>query len=193
MPNVSAHMIVAKEVAKRLNLNSDEFYRGNLLPDIIDKKDSHHKKEIGVYLVPDIDYFLENLDLSKDINIGYLTHLLLDKHYLSDYLSFLYPNINIFLDGIIYKDYDYLNFLLVNKFELSVIELENVLNQYDCIILEEKLKYNIECLKQKKKGNTKYLNFESFASFLLEVSNTISKELLDYADKSSKLCIRIGQ
>lgn len=57
MPNICAHMIVAKEVAKKINIDSDEFIKGNLLPDIIDKKDSHHKKEIGVYFVPDIDFF----------------------------------------------------------------------------------------------------------------------------------------
>lgn len=193
MPNISAHMSVAKKVAKRLNINSDEFIKGNLLPDIIDMKDSHHKVQNGVYMVPDIEYFLQNLDFSKDLNIGYFTHLLLDKHYLSDYLGSLYPNTYIFLDGAIYKDYDYLNYLLVNRFELDIDKLENILSQYDCKILEEKLKYNIECLKQKKAGKTKYLNFESFASFLLEISDTISKELLDYANKSSKLYIRIRQ
>ena len=193
MPNISAHMIVAVEVAKRLNINSDEFIKGNLLPDIIDIKNSHHKIESDVYMVPDIDYFLQNLDFSKDLNIGYLTHLLLDKHYLSDYLGSLYPNTNIFLDGTIYKDYDYLNFLLVDRYGLNIDKLENILSQYDCKILEEKLKYNIECLKQKKAGKTKYLNFESFASFLLEISDTISKELVEYANKSSKLYIRIRQ
>lgn len=193
MPNISAHMIIAKEVAKRLNLNSDEFIKGNLLPDIIDMEDSHQKVQSGVYMVPDIEYFLQKLDFSNDLNIGYFTHLLLDKHYLNDYLEYLYPNINIFLDGAIYKDYDYLNFLLVNRFKLNIGKLENILSQYDCKILEEKLKYNIECLKQKKEGNTKYLNFDNFASFLLEVSDTISKELLEYANKSSKLSIRIRQ
>ena len=192
MPNISAHMIVAKEVAKRLNINSDEFIKGNLLPDIIDMEDSHHKVQNGVYMVPDIEYFLQNLDFSKDLNIGYLTHLLLDKHYLSDYLGSLYSNTNIFLDGTIYKDYDYLNFLLVDRYGLNIDKLENILSQYDCKILEEKLKYNIECLKQKKNGKKYYLNLESFEKFLSNVSIIISKELIQYANKSNKLsiCIR---
>lgn len=193
MPNISAHIIVAMKVSKKLKLNSDEFIKGNLLPDIIDMEDSHHKVKNGVYMVPDIEYFLQNLDFSKDLNIGYLTHLLLDKHYLSDYLESLYPNKNIFLDGIIYKDYDYLNSRLVDRYGLDIDKLENILSQYDCKILEVKLKYNIECLKKKKDGKTKYLNFENFASFLLEVSDTISKELVEYANKSSKLYIRIRQ
>ena len=191
MPNISAHMIVAKEVAKKLNINSDEFIKGNILPDIIDMEDSHHKVQSGVYMVPDIEFFLYNLNFSKDLNIGYFVHLLLDKHYLNDYLESLYPNTNIFLDGSIYKDYDYLNYLLINRFGLEIDKLENILNEYDCKINEEKLKYNIDCLKQKKEGNTKYINFESFAYFLLEISETISKELVEYANKSSKLSIRI--
>ncbi len=189
MPNISAHMIVAKEVAKRLNINSDEFIKGNLLPDIIDMEDSHHKVQNGVYMVPDIEYFLQNLDFSKDLNIGYLTHLLLDKHYLSDYLGSLYSNTNIFLDGTIYKDYDYLNFLLVNRFELDIDKLENILSQYDCKILEEKLKYNIEYLKQKKEGKTMYLDFDSFSKFLFDISKNISEELIYYENKSSQLSI----
>ena len=193
MPNISAHMIVAQEIAKKLNINRDDFIKGNLLPDIIDMENSHHKLQVGVYKVPNIEYFLQSLDLSKDINVGYLTHLLLDKHYLIDYLSNLYPNTDVFLDGAIYKDYDYLNYLLVSKFGLQTDKLESVLSQYDCKILKEKLEYNLECLKQKKDGESKYVNFESFAMFLLDISDIISKELLDYASKFSKLYIRIRQ
>ena len=133
--------------------------------DIIDIEDSHHKVQNDVYMVPNIEYFFQNLYFSKDLNIGYLTHLFLDKYYLNDYLCSLYPNTNIFLDGDIYNDYDYLNSLLVNMFRLDIDKLEKPLSQYNCKILEEKLKYNIECLKQKKEGKTKYLNFESLPVF----------------------------
>ena len=85
-------------------LNSEDFIRGNLLPDIIDIKNSHHKINSGIYMVPDIEYFLKTIDLTNDLDLGYLTHLLLDKHYLEDYLLQLYPNRNIFLDQEVYKD-----------------------------------------------------------------------------------------
>lgn len=193
MPNISSHMIVAREVGKRFNINSKEFIQGNLLPDIIDGKDSHHKIESGVYLVPDIDYFLENLDLSKDINIGYLVHLLLDKHYLEDYLAYKFPNKNIFLDHEVYEDYDYLNYRLVTKYKLDVDSIIEKLKDFDCKISRETLKYNIECLKQKTEGKTKYLDFESFSEFIFSVSDTICKELISYADKCSELSIRLRQ
>ena len=191
MPSISAHMIVAKLVGEKLNITSDDFIRGNLLPDVIDIKDSHHKIQSRVYLVPDITYHLQNLDLNDDLSLGVLVHLLLDKHYLEDYLEKLYPNRNIFLDGKIYEDYNYLNYELVNKFNLDVHSLEQVLTKYNCNILEEKLKYNIECLKQKKEGKTRYLELDSFSKFLSDVSDVISKELVDYENKSSKLLIHI--
>jgi hypothetical protein len=185
MPSISPHMIVAKEVAKRLNINSDEFIRGNLLPDIIDIENSHHKIKSGIYMVPDIEYFLKTLDFTNDLDIGYLTHLLLDKHYLEDYLIILYPDKNIFLDGLIYKDDDYLNHLLVKRFKLDINYIEKALIKYDCKINEEKLKYNINCLKNNISGKTYYLNINSFSKFLKEVSKTISEELIEYANKSS--------
>ena len=185
MPNISAHMIVALEVAKILNIKSEEFIRGNLLPDIIDLTDSHHKIKSGVYMVPDINYFRKKLDLSNNLHLGYYTHLLLDKYYLESYLTRLYPNKNIFLDGLIYNDYDYLNNSLIKKFQLNTNYLENVLTNYDCKIIKVKLKYNMKCLKNNKVGLTSYLSFDSFSKFLIEVSKTISEEISEYANKSS--------
>ena len=185
MPSITPHMIVATEVAKILNINSEDFIRGNLLPDIIDIKNSHHKIESDVYMVPDIDYFLRTLDLTNDLDIGYLTHLLLDKHYLEDYLKKLYPNKNIFLDKKIYNDYDILNHSLVNNFNLDVEYIEKALMKYNCKIKEKKLEYNINCLKNNISGKTYYLNINSFSKFLKEVSKTISEELIEYANKSS--------
>ena len=34
MPSWSVHLAVAKEVNKKLNLNKDLFYYGNLIPDV---------------------------------------------------------------------------------------------------------------------------------------------------------------
>ncbi len=185
MPSITPHMIVATSVAKRLNINSEDFIRGNLLPDIIDIENSHHKIKSGKYMVPNIEFFLKNLDFTNDLDIGYLTHLLLDKHFLEDYLGKIYPNRNIFLDGLIYKDYDYLNHLLVKRFKLDTNYIENVLIQCDCKIMEKKLEYNIQCLNQNKIGKMNYLNINSFSKFLKEVSKTISEELTKYANKSS--------
>lgn len=183
MPNIGAHMVVAKLISNLLNVNSDDFIRGNLLPDVIDVENSHHKIADGIYMVPDIEYFAKKLDLTKDLQVGYLAHLLLDKHFLNDYIKILYPNESIFKDGYVYKDYSILNAQLVSKFKLDIEKIENILSNYDCKILEEKLKYNIECLKQKTTGTPKYLDFESFSEFLIDISYVISEELIKYANK----------
>jgi hypothetical protein len=193
MPSIAAHMIVAKEIGKRLNINSNDFIIGNILPDIIKEDDSHYKIQNKMYLVPNISKYLEESNLNNDLYLGYLVHLLLDKHFLVDYLSNLYYNKNIFLDGKIYKDYDYLNKDLVNKFNLDIASIEKILLNTNYNIVEEKLKYNIECLKQTSTGNTKYLSLPSFSNFLIEISNLIYEELILYANKYSKLSIYFRQ
>ena len=88
---------------------------------------------------------------------------------MEDYLKKINPNKNIFLDGLIYKDYDVLNHLLVKKFNLDVEYIEKALMKYNCKIKEEKLKYNINCLKNNISGKTYYLNINSFSKFLKEI------------------------
>ena len=187
MPNISAHMIVVKEVGKELGINSFDYFRGNLLPDIINSNDSHHRILSGPLLIPDINYFINNLDLTKDINIGYLVHILLDYHYLEEYIKGMYPDRNIFLDKdrAVYHDYDYLNSSLVKIFDLDINYLNKALsyfpnkNQID----KYKLKYNIDCLNLDITGKTKYLDIDSFANFLEDISKVISKEMMEYVSK----------
>ncbi len=191
MPNICAHMIVAKEVGKRLEIDSDEYYRGNLLPDIIDNKDSHHRIQSTVYLIPDIPWFLNNLDLKDDLQFGYLVHLLLDIHYLEDYMTKLFPGRDIFGDPQIYRDYDYLNHSLVKRFNLDTNRLTSALSHFGKNVIPEKLEYNIRCLNQDTKGEPKYLNLDSFAEFLSTVPDVICEELKTYADKYRDLHVRI--
>ena len=79
MPGIVAHMVVAKLVGEKLHLSSDEFTIGNILPDISKEKDSHHKIQGKIYLIPDIEYWKSTLDLSNKVQLGYLTNLLLDQ------------------------------------------------------------------------------------------------------------------
>lgn len=186
MPNISAHMIVGREVAKRLKIESKEFFKGNLLPDIIDCDDSHHRIQNGVYLVPDISFFLKELDLTDDLWKGYLVHLLLDKYYLEIYLGKKFKDKNVFIDGEIYNDYDYINKTLVKNFNLDINFFDEVLTDYKQKILEERLLYNKECLMQSKIGVLKYLDYESFSQFLIRISQVISQELSEYVAASYK-------
>lgn len=188
MPNICAHMIVAKEVGKKIGINSDDYYRGNVLPDVISDMDSHHRIQGDIFQVPDVKWFIDKLNLDDEEQIGYLVHLLLDKHYLEDYLSKYFKNAEIFANKKIYHDYDAINHDLVERFNLDVSYLSKILSRFKRTdILHDKLKYNIECLNQNINEKPVYLDIDSFSNFLLNISDVIYKELMEYVNKYRKL------
>ena len=127
MPSISAHMVCAKLVSNNIPNLGDDFIIGNILPDIMDDNNkSHMKMRDNIYLIPNLEEASKILDLSKEIYLGYLSHLLLDKHFLSDYLFKIYSD-NIFIDGIIYKDYDIFNKDLISDYNLDINYIEKVL------------------------------------------------------------------
>lgn len=85
MPSIASHFVVAKLVSSYLGIKSDDFYKGNILPDIIDIEDSHFKIR-SYYEIPKLEYFYNNLNLNNDLERGYLCHLLLDKDFLEKYV-----------------------------------------------------------------------------------------------------------
>lgn len=181
MPSIACHMIVAKLVSEKLHIASDDFIRGNLLPDIMKNKEESHKKIQGTYfLVPDIKYFKENLDLNNKMDLGYFTHLLLDKYFLEEFMPF---NNNLFEDKTIYKEYDLINYKLIKKFNLDVDYLVKILSNITINIDKEKLKNNLECLKNKETGDTQYLNFDALSNFLVDVSNNIYEKIIKESNK----------
>lgn len=191
MPSIGAHMVIAKRVSEILKIDNSDFIRGNLLPDIIDMEGSHHKKQGKIYEVPDIEENIKYLDLNNYMDLGYLSHLLLDMYYLEEYLTKKYST-NVFIDGIIYKDYDIVNGGLVRLNELDVDKIESILREYKCNINNDKLELNIRCLKQDIEGSSKYLELDDFNRFLNDISVIISRELISYANKYSNnnLCVR---
>lgn len=195
MPGIVAHMIVAKLVGDILHINSDDFIIGNILPDIlsIGNDSAHHKIQGTLYQIPNINYWKDRLDLTKDKHLGYLTHLLLDLHFLNEYVPEKVKNKNAFIDKSMYKDYDILNSRLVKSFRLDTERIINVLNRIDDDISREKLSYNISCLNIEKEGETENLDEEDFKEFLLCISVIISKEVEEYASESSKLPICLRQ
>lgn len=178
MPSIAAHMICAKLVSNNLDINDLEFIKGNLLPDIIDIKDSHHKMIGKHYYIPNIDYFINTLDLNNNLDLGYLSHLLLDKYFLEEYI---YDEVNgeeVFLNKVMYKEYDIINYNLLRKFEIDVDYLNKILKDYEVPINQEKYNKNIKCLNLGDiDEDLKYLNVDSFSNFLIDASNNIVKYL----------------
>ena len=193
MPNISSHMSVAKRVGELLNINDDNFIIGNLLPDLEeDKVKSHYKIRGKFYLIPNIDYIVNHLELDNPLNIGIFTHLLLDKYYLEEYLYEKVPNVDVFKNKLIYRDYDILNKDIVNYFDLDIDYLKNTLSKIKNEKYKNKLINNIDYLSLNKSGETTYLNKDEFIKFLSDISIKISEDLKniiilkDYKEKDIK-------
>lgn len=193
MPSISAHMAVGKLVGERLKINDCEFIKGNLLPDIILRKDSHYKKQGRYFLVPDTDYFKLNFDLQHPLYLGYYVHLLLDKYFLNEFVPRNISNLDVFQDETMYNDYNLVNYQIVKEFQLDVESLKEILKDFNVDINKDKLDYNLECLSITDVGKTAYLDFHDFSKFLYDISQVISKEIEDYAGESNKLFVRSRQ
>lgn len=178
MPSVAAHMICAKWVSDKLKIKDLDFIKGNLLPDIIDmpSEKSHLKIKGKYYEIPNVEVFLENANLKNNLTLGYLSHLLLDKYFLEDYIYDVVNGEEIFLNGKIYEEYDIINYKLLKKFEIDVEYLSKILKDFNVCVAEEKYIANLKSLNNGYLDKElKYLELENFSNFLIETSNKIAE------------------
>jgi len=179
MPSIAAHMVMAKLISDKLNINDDEFIKGNLYPDVILDSDSHHKIKGKYYLIPDINYFNKKYDFNNPFQLGCYTHLLLDKHFLEEYIPEKIKRLDVFDNDIIYQEYDYINANLVKNFSLDVKKYSKILKSLEELpnINIEKLERNIDYFNNDKSKETEYLKADEFSNFLNEISDVISEEI----------------
>lgn len=93
MPSWSIHLAVAKKVNKKLKLNKDLFYYGNLIPDVdkattISRYQAHFYDNNSFPNCPkenmiNIDNFLNTYknELDNHLILGYYSHLLTDNYF----------------------------------------------------------------------------------------------------------------
>lgn len=183
MPSIASHFIVAKKVSKLLNIDSLDYYIGSILPDVIDDPNSHLKVRGRHYLVPDIESFILNTTLDEDMFIGYLVHLLLDKHFLDHYIIdnvLDYDKFNLFTRDKIYEDYTRLNGVLLRDYEVEPSFIEHVLDSITKPINHDKFHKNrafVSCLDFR--GEPIYINTSSYKKFVDEVSIEIADQVRD--------------
>lgn len=181
MPNASGHLAIAKVVSDKLHIVDENYIKGNLIPDLaVDKVKSHYKIQGKMYMIPNIPYLQKHMDLKDKTNLGILTHLLLDKYYLEEFLPPRYPNLDVFNGPALYKDYDILNKDIVEYFHLDVDELERILSTITEEEYQPKLELNIKCLHLNETGKTTILEKDDYIKFLDEVSTKIVEEIKDY-------------
>ena len=180
MPSAAAHIASANIVKNKLNIDDDMFFVGALLPDIleIDKKESHFKEQGSFFLVPRLNYYKDNYDLSNPMNLGYYLHLYLDYYFLEEYLMNNNPGVEVFKEKVIYKDYDILNKKILDRFNVDKDKLVDILNNN---IIEgesiRQLSKNIECLNKDEEGELRVLKDPFFLDFIEKTSLRFIEEL----------------
>ena len=180
MPSAAAHIAAAKIVKDKLHIDDDSFFVGAILPDILDmdKRVSHCKKQGSFFLVPKLDYYKETHDLTNMENLGYYLHLYLDYYFLEDYLQNNIPNVDVFSNNLIYKDYDILSNKIIERFNVdreSVISILEKVNNPQ--VSAKKLALNIKCLKMKNEGELIILNENLFLDFIEKTSLMFIEDL----------------
>lgn len=176
MPSIASHMVCAKLVSEMLNIKDDDFYRGNILPDIIDKEDSHKKIQSSFYQIPDISRFKVN----NILDLGYKCHLLLDKYFLEEYIPNNIKNYKkemIFTKEKLYNDYTNINYYLIDRYQIDIDYLNRIFKDFSCELNISKYEYNMKCLNSKVIDDLRYLDKEKFSDFLLNISIRIRKEV----------------
>ena len=113
--------------------------------------------------------------------LGYLCHLLLDRYFLTNFVSINIKewNINnIFTADKMYKDYTTMNALLINFFQLDINYINKLLEIDNFNLDKDKYNKNVECINTlETDGNLGYINFDLYTKFLIDISEVISKEI----------------
>ncbi len=86
MPTPKIHLAIAKKINERLNLDSDSFILGSVLPDLCktDHKVAHFQvgeKDLEGLSNPDTFVAKYKDKLNNPLMVGYLVHLLSDRYY----------------------------------------------------------------------------------------------------------------
>lgn len=188
MPSIASHFVCAKLVSNWLNINNDDFYRGNILPDIIKKDNSHYKKYYEYCLVPDIESFLKGYEIKDILDVGYLCHLLLDKYFLDEYIPTYIDNYDkvrdLFSEFKIYNDYVNLNKILIDYFELDLEYINIIMMNFTYKLDKDKYKLNLSSINYlDTSGELKYIKLDSYILFLENISFRISKEIMIFMDR----------
>lgn len=180
MPSIAAHFVCAKIISSKLNVNKDDFYKGIILPDIIDDINSHYKIKGTYYMIPDINHYLDVMD-NTDISKGYLAHLLLDKIFLEEYVPKKINNfnkINLFSPNMMYNDYTNMNYLFIKKYKLDLKYINKIMSDYDVKLNKEKYELNINSINYLKTDKLNYIDFEDFSRFIEDSSEIIINYLV---------------
>ncbi len=150
MPSSLIHIAIAKEVVKKIPLNENEFFYGNILPDYLATKDYKKKAKLHFYestIVNDIKKDNVNLqnfintygtELKDSVSFGVYSHFIADHFWIEQFIKqhLVKQNGKIYINtkrGLIrnnritvYTDYDRMANWMVNEYNLSPEFIKNI-------------------------------------------------------------------
>ena len=138
------HLAVAEEYIKNYPKDIDdykEFIEGVIYPDSVkDKSLTHYGTKSSK---PNLKLFFEDKDINDSFNKGYFLHLLTDYLFYNRFLDYFSKDI--------YNDYDILNKVLIERFEVKI---------------PDSVKNSVFYLE----GETKILNLEETIEFIINTA-----------------------
>ena len=153
MPGYTIHLAIAKKHFEKNDIkNQNEFLKGAISPDLLDKSISHYGESSSS---PDFNKFLETNSLDSEYNQGYFLHLITDYLFYNKFLKKF--------SNEIYRDYDKLNEFLINKYNLEIPS-------------------EIKSIVKFGQGEPKILNRESICKFIEVVASIDIKKIKEYED-----------
>lgn len=207
MASTIIHLAIAKKVKEKIEVEREkDYYLGAIAPDI--SKQIGESKEKSHFLIntpeniPNIALFIKRYPTFKynSFNLGYYTHLMVDKKWAENFLpSFIHNNIIELLDGtkiettvdemrnMLYADYTNLNSLLLDEYEIDlslfyeefippITQLQEVpVDQLNILINKEGI-----IIENSKEEKSYTLDIQEIKKFIQKTSEEIIEELKRY-------------
>lgn len=141
--------------------------------------DPHYRRSGTYTLVPDLDRFWRETELTGFLKLGYAAHLLLDFFFLEEFCPQYivgYTGLEFFTQEKIYRDYSRLNPLLLEQFNLDLVRINRVLQQefFYIPIAKKGLQRNFSWINNcEKQPEPQYINLRDFSCFTQQAARRI--------------------
>lgn len=188
------HLIIAKLIEEEFGLNHNRFGIGNLMPDA--HNDKNASKRVSHFVIPgkidygnrylDYDRFVYENDLTDDLNLGYMSHLIADDEWLRKiYVPIMLDeNEKIIREkqNDYYRDYGKLNQKLIKSYDLK-LDYTYVESPFEWIC-SDRMKEHVDALigdfsKEYSNDLLKIMDYDEILSYIDSTASLISKYIFD--------------